>query len=180
MIRRPPRSTLFPYTALFRSARQTVVILQALELVIFAALAAVVLFQLYAVLGRRVGRQPEDAAEVEARRPAAAVEDRRPNDVNLPEGATGVAAVRARDPSFDPGVFLGGARSAYEMIVLAFSGGDRSTLRDLLTPSVYATFEGAIRQREEEDRSETAEFLQPPRADIEDVQLEGDVARVKV
>src|SRR3712207_7467342 len=71
MIRRPPRSTLFPYTALFRSARQTVVILQALELVIFAALAAVVLFQLYAVLGRRVGRQPEDAAEVEARRPAA-------------------------------------------------------------------------------------------------------------
>ena len=31
-----------------------------LELLIFAALAAVVLYQLYAVLGRRVGRQAED------------------------------------------------------------------------------------------------------------------------
>jgi len=31
-------------------------------MIFFAALAAVVLFQLYSVLGRRVGRQPEDAA----------------------------------------------------------------------------------------------------------------------
>ncbi len=50
------------------------------ELVIFAALAAVVLFQLYAVLGRRVGRQPEDA-EADAERPrfpTPGVEDDRP------------------------------------------------------------------------------------------------------
>src|SRR3712207_399891 len=103
--------------------------MQALELVIFAALAAVVLFQLYAVLGRRVGRQPEDAAEVDARRPAAEIEARRPEEVHPPEAAGGVAAIRARDPSFDAGSFLGGARSAYEMIVLAFSRGDRDTLR---------------------------------------------------
>jgi predicted lipid-binding transport protein (Tim44 family) len=154
--------------------------LQALELVIFAALAAVVLFQLYAVLGRRVGRQPEDAAEVEARRPAAELESRRPQDVPSPEAATGAAAVRARDPSFDPGAFLAGARSAYEMIVLAFSQGDRRTLQGLLTPSVYNTFEGAIRQREAEDRSESTEFLQAPRADLEDVELDGDTAKVKV
>jgi predicted lipid-binding transport protein (Tim44 family) len=154
--------------------------LQALELVIFAALAAVVLFQLYAVLGRRVGRQPEDAAEVEARRPAAELEARRPQDVPSPEAVTGAAAVRSRDPSFDPGAFIAGARAAYEMIVLAFSQGDRRTLQNLLTPSVYNTFEGAIRQREDEGRSETTEFLQAPRADLEDVQLEGDMARVKV
>ena len=34
--------------------------MQVLELIIFAGLAGVVLYQLYAVLGRRVGRQPED------------------------------------------------------------------------------------------------------------------------
>jgi hypothetical protein len=34
--------------------------LQVLELLIFAVVAAVILYQLYAVLGRRVGRQPED------------------------------------------------------------------------------------------------------------------------
>jgi hypothetical protein len=33
-----------------------------LELVIFAVFAAVVLYQLYAVLGRRIGRQPETAS----------------------------------------------------------------------------------------------------------------------
>ena len=36
---------------------------QIIELVILAAVAAVVLFQLYAVLGRKVGRQPEDVPQ---------------------------------------------------------------------------------------------------------------------
>jgi predicted lipid-binding transport protein (Tim44 family) len=154
--------------------------LQALELVIFAALAAVVLFQLYTVLGRRVGRQPEDAAEVEARRPAAELEARRAEDNHPPEAASGIAALRARDPGFDPSEFLMGARSAYEMTVLAFSQGDRATLQNLLTPQVYNTFDGALRQREEEGRSETTEFLHAPRADLEDVSLVGDTARVQV
>jgi len=39
--------------------------LQVLELLIFAVLAAVVLYQLYSVLGRRVGRQPEDQPATE-------------------------------------------------------------------------------------------------------------------
>ena len=154
--------------------------MQALELLIFAALAGVVLYQLYAVLGRRVGRQPEDAAEVEARRPAAELETRRPDEANTLHAATGVAALKARDPGFDAVNFLAGARSAYEMIVLAFSRGDRDTLRGLLTPAVYGTFEAAITQREADGGSETTEFLQPPRADLEDVVLEGDMARVKV
>jgi len=40
--------------------------LQVFELIIFAGLAAIVLYQLYAVLGRRVGRQPEDTPAVPA------------------------------------------------------------------------------------------------------------------
>ena len=154
--------------------------MQALELVIFAALAAVVLFQLYAVLGRRVGRQPEDAAEVEARRPAAELPKPRPEEAAPPEALTGLAAVKARDPSFDIAAFVQGARSAYEMIVLAFAKGDRDTLKGLLTPAVFRTFEGVISQRDEEGRTETVEFLQAPRADVEDVALDGDTARVKV
>ena len=35
-------------------------------------------------------------------------------------------------------------------------------------------------QREAEGRSESVDFLQPPRADLEDAAVEGDVARVKV
>jgi predicted lipid-binding transport protein (Tim44 family) len=154
--------------------------LEALQLLIFAALAAVVLYQLYAVLGRRVGRQPEDAAKVEARRPAAELEPRRAEEVHPPEALTGLAALKARDPSFDTGSFLQGARGAYEMIVRAFAEGDQATLRNLLTPSVYGTFEGALSAREAEGRTESVEFLHQPRADLENIDMDGDTARVKV
>ena len=40
--------------------------MQVLELIIFAGLAGVVLYQLYAVLGRRVGRQPEDTPSADS------------------------------------------------------------------------------------------------------------------
>lgn len=156
--------------------------LQVLELVIFAALAAVVLFQLYAVLGRRVGRQPEDAAEAERARPAE-VERRRSEELaESADGAplTGLAALRSRDPGFDPTGFLNGARSAYQMIVRAFAEGDRSTLKKLTSPSVYQTFDNAIAAREAEGRTEQVEFLHPPRADLEGADMIGNLAQAKV
>ena len=154
--------------------------LQVLELVIFAALAAVVLFQLYTVLGRRVGRQPEDAAEADRPR-VAEPETRRPEDPAVDGVAlSGLAALRARDPGFDVPRFLDGARSAYEMVVTAFARGDRDALKDLTRPVVYQAFDGAIAKREAEGRTEKVEFLQPPRADFESADLAGDLAQVKV
>ena len=150
-----------------------------LELIILAALAAVVLFQLYAVLGRRVGRGPEDAA----RAPNIPPEPQRlapPPAEGAAGGAVGVAALRARDPSFDVGVFLQGARQAYQMIVTAFATGDRATLTPLLSEEVMTGFDAAIRQRESEGRTETVDFLQTPRADFEGVNLVGDVAKASV
>jgi predicted lipid-binding transport protein (Tim44 family) len=157
------------------------IVLEALQLVIFAALAAVVLFQLYAVLGRRVGRQPEDAAAEEARRPQLETVRRPAEEVHAPEAAAdGLAQLKARDPSFDPGAFLQGAKGAYEMIVTSYATGDRQSLRGLLTLGVLQTFETALTEREAEGRTETVEFLQPPRADLENVEMQGDTARVKV
>jgi predicted lipid-binding transport protein (Tim44 family) len=157
--------------------------LQVLELIIFAGLAAIVLYQLYAVLGRRVGRQPEDSPAVPTT--ASAVE--RGADAAALEAAddgvslTGLAAVKAKDPGFDVGRFLGGSKSAYEMIVKAFAAGDRSKLRDLLSPPVMAGFDTAIAAREAENRTETVEFLHQPRADLEKAEVVGaDLARVTV
>jgi predicted lipid-binding transport protein (Tim44 family) len=147
-----------------------------LQLLIFAALAAVVLYQLYAVLGRRVGRQPEDneIAVPQAGEPAAPFD---PADgVHL----TGLPALKQRDPSFDITQFLEGAKGAYEMIVRAFAQGDRATLQNLLSPTVMQAFDMAISQREAEGRSETVEFLHAPRADFEQASLEGDVGQVTV
>jgi predicted lipid-binding transport protein (Tim44 family) len=157
--------------------------LEVLELIIFAGLAAIVLYQLYAVLGRRVGRQPEDAPAV----PATATPVERANETGqqaeAAEGValSGLAAVKSIDSSFDVGRFLGGAKSAYEMIVKAFAAGDRTQLRSLLAPPVMAGFDTAIAAREAESRTETVEFLHAPRADLEKAEVLGaDLARVTV
>ncbi len=153
--------------------------MQILELIIFAGLAAIVLYQLYAVLGRRVGRQPEDAPAV----PTTAAPLAPVDQIAADEGValTGLAAVKARDPGFDIGRFLGGSKSAYEMIVKAFAAGDRGQLRNLLAPPVMAGFDTAIAKREAENRTETVEFAHPPRADLEKAEVVGaDLARLTV
>jgi predicted lipid-binding transport protein (Tim44 family) len=152
--------------------------LQVLELIILAALAAVVLFQLYAVLGRRVGRGSEDLP----RPVAAGAESAR---TALPgfepsEPVSGVAAIRARDSTFELGHFLQGSRAAYQLIVTAFAAGDRAALEPLLAPGVMSGFESAISAREAAARTESVEFLNPPRADFESATLVGDVAKASV
>ena len=152
--------------------------MQVLELIIFAGLAAIVLYQLYAVLGRRVGRQPGDqpTAKPGPARPAEAQVEAPHDGVAL----TGLAAAKALDPTFDVGRFLGGAKSAYEMIVKAFAAGDRDTLVRLLAPGVMASFKQVIAEREAEGGSETVEFLHAPRADLEKIDVNGSMARVTV
>ena len=150
--------------------------MQALELLIVAVLAGVVLYQLYGVLGRRVGRQPGDeaTAPVGGPTPPPTLSD------ESAAGLTGLAALRAREPNFDVAHFLVGARSAYEMIVKAFAAGEREVLRGLLANDVFAAFDKVIGQRLIEGRTEVVEFVQTPRADLEGIDLVGDEVRAKV
>lgn len=155
--------------------------MQVLELIIFAGLAVVVLYQLYAVLGRRVGRQPEDRPAVEttasAVRPPERLADAGDDGVEL----TGLAAIKSKDPAFDMNRFLGGAKGAYEMVVKAFAEGDKATLGNLLAPNVLSGFETAIDQKAAEGRTETVEFFHAPRADLEKADVtQGDLARITV
>ena len=155
--------------------------MQVLELIIFAGLAAIVLYQLYSVLGRRVGRQPEDAPAPEAPRSGVVAADRRAQPADDGVALSGLAAVKARDPGFDVGQFLNGAKGAYQLIVKAFADGDRTTLRNLLATPVMASFDAAIAQRETEGRTESVEFMHPPRADLDKAEVTaGDLARLSV
>lgn len=155
--------------------------LQVLELIIFAGLAAIVLYQLYSVLGRRVGRQPEDRPAAEVAGAAARPLDRMAEPVDDGVELTGLAAVKAKDPAFDMNQFLSGAKGAYEMVVKAFAEGDKTTLQNLLAPQVLASFEAVIDQRAAEGRTEKVEFLQAPRADVEKAEVvSGDLARLTV
>jgi predicted lipid-binding transport protein (Tim44 family) len=151
--------------------------LELIEIVVFAVVAAGVLYRLYDVLGRRVGRQPDDGQPVAA---GAQVTDQPQTTELTSTDVVGVSALRVREPSFDIAKFLEGARDAYQTIVKAFALGDRAALKALLAPAVDRSFEQAIAQRETEGRSQTTEFLHPPRADLDRVEVTGDTARARV
>jgi predicted lipid-binding transport protein (Tim44 family) len=150
-----------------------------LQILILAVLAAALLYQLYSVLGRRVGRQPEESPLPNGL-PATGDADKRAADADVRASSSGLAALRARDPNFDAAHFLDGARSAYETIVRAFAAGDRATLQRLVAPNVLASFETVMVQREREDRTQAVEFTSTTRADLDNLEVAGDVARARV
>ena len=153
--------------------------LQILELIIFAGIAAVVLFMLYSVLGRRVGRQPQEGPSPLRARLAQVGVARTPEPPAEAQHP-GLVALKARDPAFELPKFLDGAKGAYEQIVRAFVGGDRATLRNLTAPVVCEAFEPAMADREAQGSTETVEFVHPPRADFEDADVTGPLARLRV
>jgi len=135
--------------------------------IIFLALAVFIFLRLRNVLGQRTGseRPPYDRAArnivqgaqdtnvvpmpgtVIDQAPLAPTADVTPADrwKGIAEAGTSLAqgldAIAAQDSSFDPRHFLSGARSAYEMIVLAFANGDRRSLKDLLSSEVFESFD---------------------------------------
>jgi predicted lipid-binding transport protein (Tim44 family) len=80
--------------------------------------------------------------------------------------AQGLDAIAAQDSAFDPKHFLSGARSAYEMIVLAFANGDRRALRDLLSTDVYESFDAVIKDRERHEQKTETRFVSIDKAEL--------------
>ena len=172
----PDGRTRLAYIDTIRWAKSPSTDLEVLQILFLAAVAAVVLYQLYATLGRRAGRQPEDNALTPAQAgPSVAAPDA--YDAQRTEG---LATLKAKQPDFDPTKFMSGARSAYEQIVKAYAEGDRETLKPLLAAEVMANFEQAMASREASGRSEKVEFLTPPRLDLEKIDVVGDLAKAVV
>ena len=98
----------------------------------------------------------------------------------MPTASSGVTAIRSADPDFDPLGFAGGARAAFTTIVEAFAKGDIPPLRALLDGPTFASFEAAIRGRNE--RRETAEttLIGFEASDIAAAEMQGSYANVTV
>ena len=94
--------------------------------------------------------------------------------------AHGLDGIAAQDSSFDPRHFLSGARSAYEMIVLAFANGDRRALKDLLSTEVYESFEAAIKDRERQERKTETRFVSVDKAEIVSAEARERAAQLTV
>ena len=94
--------------------------------------------------------------------------------------AGGVARIRRADPTFDPDEFLSGARIAFEMVINAYASGDTATLKNLLSPEVFAGFDKAIRDREQAGEVLEDTLVGIRVADMVEAYMDGSAANVTV
>jgi len=176
--------------------------------IIFLALAVFIFLRLRNVLGQRTGseRPPFDRAAARDMIPGkqdnnvvpmpGTVIDQSPTAPNAdvvppsdrwkgiaePDSplAHGLNAVLVQDSSFDANHFLTGAKSAYEMIVMAFANGDRRALRDLLSSEVYDSFDAAIKDREKNERKTETRFVAIDKAELLGAEVREHTAQLTV
>lgn len=176
--------------------------------IIFLALAVFIFLRLRSVLGQRTGseRPPYDRAAPNVVQRSqdnnnvvpmpGAVIDQAPlaptADVVPPTDrwkgiaeqgtplAQGLDAIVAQDSSFDPKHFISGAKSAYEMIVLAFANGDRRALKDLLSSEVYDSFDGVIKDREKHEQKTETRFVSIDKAELVSAEARDRAAQLTV
>lgn len=161
---------------------------QLIEFIILFAIAAFVLYRLRSVIGTRTGYEPPPGGAGGKREdpragPRPVPEDEEDDELDAaavralsPDARRALMEIRAVEPDFSLEEFLQGARSAYEMIVTAFSEGDRGTLQDLLTPDVYGAFESVIRQREQDGLSVEFRFIGVRDLRVEALRFDSDTA----
>ncbi len=133
---------------------------QLIDIILIATVAGFILFRLYMVLGRRTGHErppqenhrfgrlgrlgrvpAEDTVGAAPQQLGASAE--RPSD----PVASGLFDIGLADRRFDREQFLKGARAAYEMILTAFAGNDRETLKPMLSDEVFTAVVSVMRQR---------------------------------
>jgi len=140
-----------------------------IQLLVLAAIALFLILRLRDVLGTREGFEKptvtRKADPREERRGQFQVIEGGPDvDItdHVPEGseaAKALSAMKAADPSFNVGEFLGGARGAYEMILMAFEAGDLAKIRPFLADDVYESFAAVVEARAEKGLTVEADFV---------------------
>ncbi|WP_298294814.1 Tim44/TimA family putative adaptor protein [uncultured Litoreibacter sp.] len=142
-----------------------------IELLVLAGIAVFLILRLKNVLGTREGFEKpplpmpgqKDTAS-QARAGFEVIDGGPDRDItdHVPEDSSAADALgkmKAAEPSFNVGDFLGGAKGAYEMILMAFENGDIDDIAPFLSKDVFDTFQEVIDLREKEGLSVDANFV---------------------
>jgi predicted lipid-binding transport protein (Tim44 family) len=140
-----------------------------LQLLILAGVALFLIFRLKNVLGTRDGFEPK-AKDVESAKMEESKNTEDSSENNLDEEATeylfddknsanALTKIKEIENNFSLTDFLGGAGSAYEMILMAFQSGKISPVETFLSTDVKENFEEAIQEREQKGLSIDADFI---------------------
>lgn len=177
--------------------------LQAFDLLVLLALAIFFISRLRNVLGKQVDddtpkrdgdksrKTPQERViqlrDAKGNRVApAAVVARSDDDAPIlahiadPDVTTGLAAIKHAEPAFSVSEFLGGAKMAFDMILEAFSKGDKSQLEGLLAKDIFDDFASAIDARKTSDVVEENTLVSIQSADIVRAALVGKKAEITV
>lgn len=139
-----------------------------LQLLVLAGIAIFLILRLKNVLGTRDGFEPpqvdRDASAPSRFEVIEGNADEPDHDIlNHAESGSAAANALAEMKRVEPGLsvrdFLGGARHAYEMILMAFERGDLEEVRPFLAPPVAEAFQSVIDQRVAEGHTVAATYL---------------------
>ena len=139
-----------------------------IQLIILAGIAEFLILKLRNVLGTREGYEspplPGPIAPTTDRRKFDVVDGGEDHDItdHAPAGssaALALAAMKRAEPSFNVGEFLGGARGAYEMILMGFERGALDDLVPLLSRDVFESFDEVVQMRERDGLTVEANFV---------------------
>ena len=133
--------------------------LHLIDILIFAGIAAFLFFRLGGVLGKKTGFEKKGKKNIslenfeeknkkeETKINSALEEDLQPGFENL---KTAYSLIN----KFDHNEFLEGAKRAFEMIVVSFNEGNKSSLKPLLTKDVFVVFCKAIDDKKNQDNNQ--------------------------
>lgn len=139
-----------------------------LQLLVLAGIAIFLILRLRNVLGTRGGYEPPQVDVPDTPRPRFDViegtaEEADHDILDHAEAdsptAHALAAMKAAEPSFGVMDFLNGAKSAYEMILMAFERGDLSEVRAFLSDPVAQAFQSVIDARAANGHTVTAQYI---------------------
>lgn len=139
-----------------------------IQILVLAGIAVFLILRLRNVLGTREGFEKPPVVEQsrsERQKPAFEVIEGGPDlDItdHVPEDSDAgkaLAEMKRIEPSFGVSDFLGGARGAYEMIVMGYERGDLDAIKPFLSEDIYESFVEGVAAREDQGLTIEANFI---------------------
>ncbi|MCK0151279.1 Tim44/TimA family putative adaptor protein [Marivita sp. S6314] len=139
-----------------------------IQLLVLAGIAVFLILRLKSVLGTREGFEkpplPQQDTRSSSRPDFEVIEGGPDRDIidhvdEHSDAADALARMKRAEPSFGVADFLGGARGAYEMILMGFERGELAEIKPFLSDEVYDTFAEVVEARNEQGLTIEAEFI---------------------
>lgn len=160
-----------------------------IQLLVLAGIALFLVIRLKNVLGTRTGFEKPPVtgggAPSDVRRDFEVIEGGPDRDItdHVDDGtpaAKALAAMKMAEPGFSVTEFVGGARQAYEMILMAFENGDLAPVQDFLSEDVYEAFLSVISEREDKGLKVEANFVGVRETVLQEAEFDRDTDEANI